>query len=179
MNKVLLVGRIANDVRVFSTPSGITYARTSIAVARRTNSTEPVTDFIPVVAWRATADYLGKVLSKGSLVSIEGWFTTGTFRSQNGETVRTYEVTIENLQSLETRQQREAREINSQNRANSYSNQTSNQSKFTGATHQQANNFASNSLNERDTQYTEQNQNIPVNNKFVIDDFDGVEDNLD
>lgn len=135
MNKVMLVGRIANDIRSFTTPSGVNYCRTSIAVPRRSNSTDPITDFIPVVAWRNQADFMTKFLSKGALVAIEGSFTTGSYNGANG-LVRTYDVTIENINSLETRQQRETRmNANTQN-SNQYSpsyNQNTQQPKFTGS----------------------------------------------
>ncbi|MBU4689722.1 single-stranded DNA-binding protein [Mycoplasma zalophidermidis] len=131
MNKVLLVGRIANDIRGFTTPSGVNWCRTSVAVTRRTNSTEPITDFIPLVAWRSTADFMSKYLTKGSLVSIEGSFTTGSYNGQNG-VVRTYEVTVETINSLESRQQRERRATDTPNMDNSFNPQR-NQTTFSGS----------------------------------------------
>ncbi|BAP01009.1 single strand binding protein [Mycoplasmopsis californica HAZ160_1] len=124
MNKVLLVGRIANDIRTYTTSTGVNYARTSIAVNRRSNSSEPIADFIPVVAWRATADYMAKYLSKGALVSVEGSFTTNSFtRPGTNEIVRSYEVTIDAINTLESRSQREHRESMQNNMVqNSYRN---------------------------------------------------------
>ncbi|VDR42506.1 single-stranded DNA-binding protein [Mycoplasmopsis caviae] len=45
MNKVLLVGRISNEIRMYRTNSGIAYARTSVAVNRR-SSNDKITDFV-------------------------------------------------------------------------------------------------------------------------------------
>ncbi|WP_051586203.1 single-stranded DNA-binding protein [Mycoplasmopsis lipofaciens] len=108
MNKVLLVGRIANDVRSFMTPSGIPYSRTTIAVSRRTASSDNQTDFIPLVFWRSNSDFLTKYGGKGSLVSIEGTFTTSQYKKDN-EIIRNYEVTVDNFSFLESRQVREER----------------------------------------------------------------------
>lgn len=107
MNKVLLVGRISNDIRMYRTNSGISYARTSVAVNRR-SSNDKITDFIPIVAWRNSAEFLNNYASKGALVSIEGSFTSSQYEGQNG-TVWSYEVTVDNISLLEPRSVREQR----------------------------------------------------------------------
>ncbi|MCT4469874.1 single-stranded DNA-binding protein [Mycoplasma sp. HS2188] len=135
MNKVLLVGRIANDIKSFTTQSGINYARTSIAVSRRSATTEPITDFIPVVAWRGNADFMTKYLSKGALVSVDGSITTSSYKNAAGENVRVVEVTIDYITSLESRQQRENRINNNGNANYSFKNANVNSSvsKFSGS----------------------------------------------
>lgn len=128
MNKVLLVGRIANDVRSFKTPSGVAYARTTVAVNRRGTDS---TDFIPIVAWRATADFLVNYASKGSLVSIEGQFTVNQYNAADGSgPVRSYEVTVDNLNMLESRSVREQRQTANVNAVNTNAYNAYNQNAF-------------------------------------------------
>lgn len=113
MNKVLLIGRIANDVRTYTTPSGVPYSRTVLAVSRRTNSTtNEITDFIPLVGWREMSNILSNFTEKGSLIGIEGYFTTSQYKKED-QYIRNYEVTIERIDLLESRSQREKRQNNS------------------------------------------------------------------
>ncbi|MGY5139623.1 single-stranded DNA-binding protein [Mycoplasmopsis gallinarum] len=109
MNKVILIGRVANDVRIFTTPSGIKYARTSIAVSRRTDATNPITDFIPIIAWRFNADTLNNYAPKGSLICIEGSINVSRYEGKNGLTT-SYDVVVDNITLLESRRMREERE---------------------------------------------------------------------
>ncbi|WP_051677971.1 single-stranded DNA-binding protein [Mycoplasmopsis opalescens] len=107
MNKVLLIGRIANDVRTFTTNSGIKYTRGTIAVSRRTTQGDNA-DFIPFVAWRQTADFINNYAPKGTLISVEGSLVSGRYEGKNG-IVSTLEVNIDNIQLLESRSAREQR----------------------------------------------------------------------
>lgn len=52
---------------------------------------------------------MARYLSKGALVSIEGSFTTGSYKNASGEVIKTYEVTVDNVSALESKQQREQR----------------------------------------------------------------------
>ncbi|TCG10348.1 single-stranded DNA-binding protein [Mycoplasma todarodis] len=108
MNKVLLVGRLTRDPQAFQTASGIKYARFTVVVSRQFG--EDQADFIPVVAWRQTAEFAEKYLTKGSRISVEGRFSSSTYKNAQDETVTHYEVAADRVQSLETRAQREQRE---------------------------------------------------------------------
>ncbi|WP_051630130.1 single-stranded DNA-binding protein [Mycoplasma simbae] len=165
MNRVILIGRIAGDIRSFATPSGINYCRATIAVNRRSTSVEPVTDFIPVVAWRGNADYMSKYLSKGALVSVEGSFTTGQYNNANGETVRTYEVTIDFISSLESREQRARREGAQANPTSSY---IPKQPKFTGST--------TPVVNEPSFTHNQEVKPSAPQHNFVMDPFEDDDD---
>ena len=110
MNKVLTIGRLVRDPETQETNSGIKYTRFTIAVDRPFGDNQ--TDFIPVVAWRSQADFIQKYLTKGSLVSVEGRFTSSSYTNADGQNVTRYEVTADRVESLETRTQAENR-INS------------------------------------------------------------------
>ncbi len=110
MNKVLLVGNLVRDPETYSTTSGIKYTRFTIAISRQFG--EDQADFVPVVAWRQTAEFIEKYLTKGSKVSIEGRFSSSTYKNAKDETVTRYEVSADRVQSLESRAQREQRTRN-------------------------------------------------------------------
>ncbi|MBT1343494.1 single-stranded DNA-binding protein [Mycoplasma bovis] len=111
LNKVILIGRVSSDVRYSKTNSGISFARTRIAISRSYTSDNEVTDFIPVIAWRSTADFLNGYAPKGTLVAIEGTLVTSTYES-NGQTNYSVEVRIDNLHLLESRSVRNQRQTN-------------------------------------------------------------------
>ncbi|CBH40626.1 single-stranded DNA-binding protein [Mycoplasmopsis agalactiae] len=111
LNKVILIGRVSSDIRYSKTNSGISFARTRIAISRNYSSDNEVTDFIPVIAWRSTADFLNGYAPKGTLVAIEGVLVTSTYES-NGQTNYSIEVRIDNLHLLESRSVRNQRQTN-------------------------------------------------------------------
>ena len=74
INKVILMGRICNDVNLATTPSGVASCRFTVAVDRgfKSKDGEKQTDFIRVTAWRATAEFVSKYFSKGKMIIVEG-----------------------------------------------------------------------------------------------------------
>ena len=83
LNKVILGGRISQDLELKQTQSGITTLSFSIAVNRRGKDAE--TDFINVKAWRQTAEFIGKYFRKGSSICIVGSIQTRSWEDQNGQ----------------------------------------------------------------------------------------------
>ncbi|ADE19910.1 single-stranded DNA-binding protein [Mycoplasma crocodyli] len=130
MNKVLLIGRVASDIRYNITSSNIPYCRFTIAVSRRQSQPQEQTDFIPLVAWRSSADFINRYAKKGSLVSIEGTFTSSSYEGSDGKMIRNYEVTVENINLLEPKSVIEARNNGSTQSTNTnYINNSFNQNK--------------------------------------------------
>ena len=108
MNRVELVGRLTKDVEVTKTPQQTSLARFTVAVNRRFNRDQ--TDFINCVAWRQTADFLGRYAKKGALVSIEGSIQTSSYDNPTtGQRVYRTVVSVDNAQLLESRAVSEAR----------------------------------------------------------------------
>lgn len=142
MNKVILIGRIANDIKLNYTQSGTPYIRATIAVNRRQTSREnQQTDFISLVAWRNTASFMSQYVNKGSLVSIEGQLTVSQFSSkENGQINRSTDVTVENISLLEPRSVIEKRQGSVQN-INPQTNNFSNNVKFNQDMSYDENNF--------------------------------------
>lgn len=94
MNSVQLVGRLAADPELRSTQQGTSVASLRLAVNR--NYTGPdgqkQADFINVVCWRQTADFVNKYFRKGSPIAIEGSIQTRQYQDKNGNNRTTVEV---------------------------------------------------------------------------------------
>ncbi len=102
LNKVILIGHLANDPELKYTPSGIAVSTFRVAVSRPyTNPQgEREADFIDIVAWRQTAEFAANYLGKGRLVAIEGRLQIRSYTDREGVRRRTAEVVCENLKSL-------------------------------------------------------------------------------
>ena len=74
LNKVILMGRLTRDPELRATPSGVNVASFTLAVDRdfARQGEEKKTDFINIVAWRNTADFVSKYFTKGQLVAVSG-----------------------------------------------------------------------------------------------------------
>ena len=110
MNKVLVIGRLVKNVEIHTTNSGIKYTRFTVAVPRPFGNNE--TDFIPILAWRNQAEFVFNYLGKGSLVGIEGRFTSSSFQNAQDQSTIWYEVVADRVQALETKRQVEIRKTN-------------------------------------------------------------------
>lgn len=96
LNKVILGGRVAQDIELKQTQSGIATISFSIAVNRKTSKdAEAQTDFINVKAWRQTAEFISKYFSKGSSICIVGSIQTRSWDDQNGQKRYATEVNAE------------------------------------------------------------------------------------
>ncbi|VEU77796.1 single-stranded DNA-binding protein [Mycoplasmopsis columbinasalis] len=109
LNRVILVGRISNDVRYFQTSTGVPYARFTIAITRRGNTQNENTDFVPVIAWRTQAEFVSRYLGKGDLISIEGTIQSSQYTDKNNVLVRAVDVAVDTINPLESREMRMAR----------------------------------------------------------------------
>lgn len=97
MNVVVLMGRVTSDIEVKKTPSDLSVARFNIAVDRPSKQgEEKKTDFISVVAWRGTAEFVGKYFTKGQMIAIEGSIQTGSYE-KDGIKRNTFDVVANNV----------------------------------------------------------------------------------
>jgi single-strand DNA-binding protein len=103
MNKVILIGRVANDPELKYTPSGVAVSTFRVAVNRPfTNAQgEREADFIDVVAWRQPAEFAANYLGKGRLVAVEGRLQVRSWQAQDGTRRRQVEVVVDNLKGLD------------------------------------------------------------------------------
>ena len=102
LNKIFLIGRITADPELKKTPSDISVTSFSVAVNRpKTKDGEQTADFIPVVAWRGTADFICKYFSKGAAIFVEGTLQARSFEDKDGNKRKAYEVLANNVDFVE------------------------------------------------------------------------------
>ena len=102
LNCAVIMGRICNDPELKKTPSGVSVARFTVAVDRgyAKQGEEKKTDFINVVAWRSTAEFVCKYFSKGSMIAIQGAIETGSYEKE-GVKHYTFEIKADNVSFCE------------------------------------------------------------------------------
>ena len=98
MNKVILSGRIASEIELKATPSGVSVCSFRIAVSRKFKNAEGNydADFISCVAWRANADFINKYFSKGDPIELCGNIQTRTYED-NGKKMYVTEVIVDEV----------------------------------------------------------------------------------
>ena len=74
LNRIILMGRLTRDPELRRTGSGTAVTSFSLAVDRdfKSQSGEKETDFIDIVAWRNTAEFVSKYFTKGRMAVVEG-----------------------------------------------------------------------------------------------------------
>lgn len=99
LNKVILMGRITQDLEVKQTPSGVSVLSFTVAVQRSfaRQGEERQTDFINCVAWRQQAEFIGRYFRKGRMIAIEGNLRTRTYDDKNGTKHYVTEVYVDNV----------------------------------------------------------------------------------
>ncbi len=99
LNKVILMGRITQDLEVKQTPQGVSVLSFSVAVQRSyaRQGEERQTDFINCVAWRQQAEFIGRYFSKGRMIALEGNLRTRTYDDKNGVKHYVTEVYVDNV----------------------------------------------------------------------------------
>jgi single-strand DNA-binding protein len=101
-NLVALTGRLTADPELKMTTNGISVCSFTIAVDRRVKSGEDKqTDFINIVTWRGSAEFVSKYFKKGNVIGIEGAIQTRKYTDKDGNNRTTFEVVANNVQFVE------------------------------------------------------------------------------
>ena len=106
MNKAILIGRLTRDPELRYTSSNRAVCQFSIAIDRPfTNQStgQREADFINIVAWDKTAENIGKYMTKGRLIAVEGRIQTRNYDNNEGKKVYVTEVIASNVQFLESK----------------------------------------------------------------------------
>ena len=101
MNSVSLVGRLTRDPEIKYTESGKTIARIGIAVDRRKKDSGA--DFINVVAFDKTGEFVEKYFRKGQRIGITGRIQTGSYEGKDSKKVYTFDVIADNVEFVESK----------------------------------------------------------------------------
>ena len=99
LNKVVLMGRLTKDPELRRTGSGTAVTSFSLACDRdfKSQSGDKETDFIEVVAWKNTAEFVSKYFSKGRMAVVEGRLQIRDWTDKAGNRRTTAEVVAENV----------------------------------------------------------------------------------
>ena len=108
LNKVVLAGRLTGDPELKQTASGISVLSFTLAVNRRFASKageqgESQADFITVVAWRQTAEFISKYFRKGSAICVTGSIQTRNWQDQQGNRRYATEVVADEAMFVDSR----------------------------------------------------------------------------
>ncbi|MBQ7873739.1 MAG: single-stranded DNA-binding protein [Oscillospiraceae bacterium] len=98
MNGVYLIGRLAADPELRQTGSGVPVTSFTVAVDRPYSKGERQTDWIDIVAWRSTAEFICKYFGKGSPIVIKGRIETRNFEDKQGSKRKSVEVVAEEVE---------------------------------------------------------------------------------
>ena len=106
LNKVVLAGRITADPELKQTTSGVSVLSFTIAVNRRFSRNEQgeqQTDFISMVAWRQTAEFISKYFRKGSAICVTGSIQTRKWQDNQGQNRYATEVVVDEAMFVDSR----------------------------------------------------------------------------
>lgn len=108
-NDVTLGGRLTADVELKQTPSGVSVCAFAVAVNREySKDREQETDFINIVAWRQTAEFISKYFRKGSSICIKGKIQTRSWNDAQGNKRYATEVIADKAYFVESKVDNEA-----------------------------------------------------------------------
>ncbi|MDR1629586.1 MAG: single-stranded DNA-binding protein [Oscillospiraceae bacterium] len=99
LNCAILMGRLVADPELRTTNSGVSVTSFTVAVDRSyvRPGEERQTDFIDVVAWRGTAEFVSKYFRKGSMIAIQGSMQTRMYEDKNGNKRKAFEIVADNV----------------------------------------------------------------------------------
>ena len=100
LNHIVIMGRLARDPELRRTQSGVSVASFRLAVDRDfkdKNTGERGTDWIDVVAWRATGEFVSRYFTKGRMAVVEGRLQMRDWTDKEGNKRTTAEVVADNV----------------------------------------------------------------------------------
>lgn len=107
LNVVALNGRLTADPELRHTSTNVPVTSFTLAVDRGyvKAGAERQTDFIDIVCWRVTAEFVSKYFHKGQLVAVEGSIQTRNFTDSQGNKRKAVEVVASNVHFAESRRE--------------------------------------------------------------------------
>ena len=100
LNRIILMGRLTRDPELRRTQGGTAVANFSLAVDRDfkdKQTGEKTTDFIDIVAWRSSAEFVSRFFTKGRMAVVEGRLQLRDWTDKDGNKRRTAEVLAEHV----------------------------------------------------------------------------------
>ncbi len=111
LNRIILMGRLTRDPELRHTQTGTPVASFSLAVDRDfkdKGTGERSTDFIDIVAWRQTAEFVSRYFTKGRMAVVEGRLQIRDWTDKEGNKRRSAEVIADNVYFGDSKRDAEA-----------------------------------------------------------------------
>lgn len=123
LNCAVIMGRLTADPELRQTPSGVSVTRFTVAVDRAyvKAGEERKADFINVVAWRQTAEFVTRYFAKGSMIAVQGTIQTGSYE-KDGVKRSTFEIVADNVSFCGSKSESSGAPRTTQTTAPSFSN---------------------------------------------------------
>ena len=98
LNSAVIMGRLVADPELRTTGNGISVTSFTVAVDRRfvRQGEERQADFIDIIAWRQTAEFVSKYFRKGSMIAVQGSIQTRMYEDKNGNKRKAVEIVADN-----------------------------------------------------------------------------------
>lgn len=112
LNCAVIMGRLTATPELRTTQSGISVTSFTVAVDRsyvRPNE-ERQTDFINVVCWRQTAEFVTKYFKKGSMIAVQGEIQTRNYEDKDGQKRTAVEIVADKVSFCGSKQDNEPQE---------------------------------------------------------------------
>lgn len=106
MNRAIIMGRLVATPELRQTPNGISVTSFAVAVNRKftpKDGAERQADFIDVVAWRHTADFITRYFQKGAMIALEGSIQTRTYEDKQGNKRKAVEIVADQAYFCESK----------------------------------------------------------------------------
>jgi single-strand DNA-binding protein len=99
INNAVIMGRLTKDPELKTTANGISVTTFTIAVDRKFNKQgeEKQADFIDIVVWRGTADFVCKYFRKGSMIAVQGYIQTRMYEDKGGKKCKAVEIVADEV----------------------------------------------------------------------------------
>ena len=103
LNTAILMGRLTADPELRHTPNDIPVITFTLAVERSyaKSGEQRQADFIDIVAWRYTAEFVSRYFQKGQLVAIRGSIQTRTYTDKEGKKRKAFEIIADQVHFAE------------------------------------------------------------------------------
>lgn len=113
MNRVCLSGNLCKDIELKKTSSKKSVVSNTIAVSRnfKNDDGDYETDFINIVVWEKTAEYLSKYAKKGDRIELTGKWQVREYQSSDGKNKVVNECVVEWLKITNRRKQEETQQV--------------------------------------------------------------------
>lgn len=99
LNVSVVMGRLVADPELRHTPNNIAVTSFTLAVDRSyvKSGADRQTDFIDIVAWRNTAEFISKYFRKGQMMVVQGSIQTRMYQDKDGNKRKAFEIVADNV----------------------------------------------------------------------------------